>query len=83
MAASSTSGNGNHGSGQGQPSAEDQGSAVSQDLGQQLSALARALQSEDDVDQILHEVVQTAIHLVPGVEEGSISVVTGRTSVGS
>jgi transcriptional regulator with GAF, ATPase, and Fis domain len=83
MASSSTSVNGNHGSGRGQPSAMDEGTAAGQDLGQQLSVLARALQAEDDVDQILHEIVQTAIHLVPGVEEGSISVVTGRTSVNS
>lgn len=71
-----------HGSGQGQPSAESQGTAA-EDLGQQLSELARHLQSEDDVDAILDEVVRTAVELIPGVEEGSISVVTGRTSVTS
>jgi transcriptional regulator with GAF, ATPase, and Fis domain len=83
MAPSSTPANGNHGSAQGQPSAEDQGTATAQDLGQHLSELARSLQAEDDVDQILDEVVQTAVQLVPGVEEGSISVVTGRASVAS
>jgi len=70
--------------GQGEPSAEDQGTAVGQDeLGRQLSELARHLQAEDDVDAILDEVVRAAVQLVPGTDEGSISVVTGRRQVTS
>jgi transcriptional regulator with GAF, ATPase, and Fis domain len=53
------------------------------DLAVQLSDLARVLQHEEGSEHTLHRVVQTAIALIPGVEEGSISVVTDRTKVGS
>ena len=79
---SNTPTNGNHGGQQGRPSAESQGTA-SEDLGQKLSGLARNLQAEDDVDDILDEVVRTAVQLVPGTEAGSISVVIGRDRVTS
>jgi transcriptional regulator with GAF, ATPase, and Fis domain len=69
---------------QGKPSAEVHGSAVRQnDLGHELSELARHLQAEDDVDAILDEVVRAAVQLVPGTDEGSISVVTGRRDITS
>jgi GAF domain-containing protein len=77
---------GTHGehAGQGEPSAEDEGSAVGQDtLAHELSELARHLQAEDDVDAILDEVVRAAVQLVPGTDEGSISVVSGRRKVTS
>jgi len=68
----------------GEPSAEDQGSADGEDeLAHELSELARHLQAEDDVDAILDEVVRAAVQLVPGTDEGSISVVIGRRKVTS
>ena len=68
----------------GEPSAEDQGSAAGEDeLAHELSELARHLQAEDDVDAILDEVVRAAVQLVPGTDEGSISVVIGRRKVTS
>jgi transcriptional regulator with GAF, ATPase, and Fis domain len=69
---------------QGQPSSEDSGAAEGQDaLALQLGELARALQAEEDTDQTLARVVQGAIELVPGAEEGSISVVRARRHVDS
>lgn len=52
-------------------------------LAVRLSEIARLLQREDDSESILHEVVQAAISLIPGAEEGSISVVLDRLKVGS
>ena len=74
-----------HPSPKGQPSAEDQGTAAGRDeLAEQFSALARSLQARHaDPDQILDEVVSAAIALIPGVEEGSISVVMSRRTVTS
>ena len=73
-----------HQGGQGEPSVEDQGSAApGHDLGRQLSELARTLQAEDDVDDILDEVVRSALALIPGADEGSISVVSNRRDVTS
>jgi GAF domain-containing protein len=46
-----------------------------------LSELARSLQNEPDTDETLDRIVQEAIALVPGADEGSISVVTGREHV--
>jgi transcriptional regulator with GAF, ATPase, and Fis domain len=69
---------------QGDPPAVDHGSAVgANELGHELSELARHLQAEDDVDAILDEVVRAAVQLVPGTDEGSISVVTGRRHITS
>jgi GAF domain-containing protein len=70
--------------GQGGPSSANGGHAPSLgDLAQQLSELARSLQLEDGTDQILDEVVRGAIALIPGADEGSISVVVGRRNVTS
>ena len=52
-------------------------------LAQQLSSLARRLEAEDDPALMLDEVVRGAVALIPGVEEGSISVVVGRKEVTS
>jgi GAF domain-containing protein len=63
----------------GEPSAEDQGTAQGEDgLAQQLSRFARSLEAEDEPDRMLDEVVAAAVRLVPGADEGSISVVVGR-----
>ena len=52
-------------------------------LAQQLSSLARRLEAEDDPALMLDEVVRGAVALIPGVEEGSISIVVGRKEVTS
>ena len=70
--------------GPGQPSDQDTGSAVGRDeLATQLSELARVLQQEEHSEATLERVVQAAVTLIPGAEEGSISVVTGRSHVES
>lgn len=70
--------------GQGEPSSSDTGSAVGEDfLAGQLSRLARELEHEDDPTALLAEVVLAAIKLIPGTDEGSISMVTDRRHVTS
>ena len=72
-----------HSSVQGGPSAEDRGTADVDELAARLGDLARALEAEDDTDVMLDEVVTTAVQLVPGAQEGSLSMVTGRRHVDS
>ena len=70
--------------GQGGPSSANGGHASDlDDLARQLSELARSLQQEDSTDDTLDEVVRGAIALIPGADEGSISVVVGRRDVTS
>ena len=52
-------------------------------LAEQLSSFDRRLEAEDDPELMLDEVVRAAVALIPGVEEGSISVVVGRREVTS
>jgi transcriptional regulator with GAF, ATPase, and Fis domain len=69
---------------QGEPSAQDTGSTNGQDeLAMRLSDLARDLQRQEDPHDTLLGVVRAAVELIPGVEEGSISVVLGRREVRS
>ena len=69
---------------QGRPSRHDTGTAAGQDeLALRLGELARSLQREESTGRTLERVVQTAIELVPGAEEGSISVVAARRHVHS
>ena len=70
-----------HRSTQGEVSAEDGGSADINTLATEFSDVARLLQAEDDTEAMLDELVASAVRLVPGAQEGSISVVTGRTDV--
>jgi hypothetical protein len=66
-----------HPSPQRQPSAEDQGAAAGEDeLAQRLSELARSLQAYFDPANVLD--VTAVVALIPGTDEGSIHVVTGR-----
>jgi GAF domain-containing protein len=66
------------------PPAETHGTAQDWDeLAEELSQFARSVEAEDDPDRMLDEVVAAAVQLIPGAEEGSISVVLGRTSVTS
>lgn len=72
------------GTDRGEPSNADTGTSAEHDeLARQLSAFARRAQSQDDPGLMLDEVVRAAVALIPGAEEGSISVVTGRRDVTS
>lgn len=63
----------------GQPSAQDTGSALGHDqLATTFSELARTLEHSEDPEATLEQIVQAAVQLIPGVDEGSISVVLGR-----
>ena len=52
-------------------------------LAEELSALARELEDHDDPDAMLAAIVAAAGAMIPGAEEGSISVVLGRRRVHS
>jgi hypothetical protein len=57
------------------------GGAAGNELAQTLSALARTLEAEDDTEQMLGDLVTAAVAQIPGVDEGSISVVRARRDV--
>jgi len=69
--------------GKGQPSTANTGTADPNPLAEDFSELARSLEEHDDPDAVLAEIVRAAVAMVPGADEGSISVVTGRSGVGS
>lgn len=69
--------------GRGQPSTFDTGTAHVELLAEGMSALARDLEEEDDPDTMLAAIVAAAVAMIPGVEEGSISVVLARRQVSS
>ncbi|HET9871449.1 MAG TPA: GAF and ANTAR domain-containing protein [Propionibacteriaceae bacterium] len=61
-----------------------QGAAAGADqLVQEFSDLARSLQAAADTDRLLDEIVSAAVAMIPGVDEGSISVVLRRREVTS
>ena len=69
---------------QGEPSVQDQGTAAGEDtLATQLSELARSLEAQDDAEEMLDELVRSAVSLIPGTQEASLSVVRGRKEVSS
>ena len=47
--------------------------------GQRAGRLARLLESEDDTDAMLAELVAEAVRLIAGAQDGSLSMVTSRT----
>ena len=53
------------------------------ELAEQLGQLARLLESEDETDAMLDEVVNAAVKLIPGAEDASISVVVARRQITS
>ncbi len=55
--------------------------AVLDQLATSLAALARQLEHEHDTAHTLQGIVRTAIDLIPGAQEASISVVSGRRVV--
>lgn len=56
---------------------------VTEGLAEALAELARDLQREHGAPATLEKVVASAIAMIPGVEEASISLVTGRREVTS
>ncbi|SDE31376.1 GAF and ANTAR domain-containing protein [Auraticoccus monumenti] len=52
-------------------------------LARQLGEMARQLQGERDTGAMLDELVVAAVSLIPGADEGSISVVRGRRDITS
>ncbi len=69
--------------GRGMPSSQHGGVMRERDLATELAELARSLQQEPDGDAVLAGFVRAALELVPGADEGSISVVQGRKNIGS
>ena len=69
--------------GKGQPSTANTGTADPNQLAEDFGELARSLEEHDDPDVVLAEIVAAAVAMVPGADEGSISVVTARSGVGS
>ncbi|MPY09949.1 GAF and ANTAR domain-containing protein [Arthrobacter bussei] len=53
------------------------------DVAGRLSELARSLQREDSEDAVLERLVRGSIELVPGADDASITLVTGRRRVES
>lgn len=70
--------------GPGQPSADDTGGSDGRDaLAVLFSDFARTAQRQTDPHETLREIVRAAVELIPGCDEGSISVVMGRRKVSS
>jgi GAF domain-containing protein len=69
--------------GRGQHSTSDTGTATVDEVAESLSALARDLEEHDDPDAMLAAIVAAAVVMIPGAEEGSITVVLGRRRVTS
>jgi GAF domain-containing protein len=68
----------------GQPSDGALGSFDGQDeLAASFAGFARSVQQQHDPESTLAEIVRAAVELIPGCDEGSISVVLGRTHVSS
>jgi GAF domain-containing protein len=69
--------------GKGQPSTANTGTADFNQLAEGFGGLARSLEEHDDPDVMLAEIIAAAVAMVPGADEGSVSVVTGRRHIGS
>jgi GAF domain-containing protein len=69
--------------GNGQPSTANTGTADPNQLAEDFGDLARSLEEHDDPDVLLAEIVAAAVAMVPGADEGSVSVVIARSGVGS
>ena len=61
--------------GRGQHSTSDTGTAVVDVIAETLAGLARELEEHDDPDAVLRAIVAAAVAIIPGADEGSISVV--------
>lgn len=67
--------------GRGRPSTSFSGDGVDDEIAVKLAGLARDLERQDSPDAVLAGIVAAAVALVPGTDEGSISVITARTRV--
>jgi transcriptional regulator with GAF, ATPase, and Fis domain len=82
MAQDSPAGNGSEHGGRGEPSSSDTGRYAGTDaLAVQLSELARDLQSERSVQDVLDEIVDASVANVPGAQGAGISQVQDRRRV--
>lgn len=63
--------------------ATPRGEADPPDLADALADLARQMQVQDGIEETLRRAVAGAIAVIPGAQEGSVSVVVGRTRVES
>lgn len=59
----------------------EHGGNVSAELATRLGELARDLQHEDDLHTVLSGIVRAAVQLIPGTDDASISLVTGRKRI--
>ena len=70
--------------GQGEPSEQDAGTMVGRDdLAVRLADAARDLQGSSDPEQVMARIVATAVALVPGAEDATITIARGRRHVRS
>ncbi len=70
--------------GRGRPSPQQGGGSLAgEDLAQQLVRMARELQDAAGSEDVLAGLVRAAVALVPGTQEGSVSLVHGRRTVTS
>lgn len=68
----------------GQPSAASSGTFDDQDeLAAAFAGFTRSVQQQDDPEETLAEIVRAAVALVPGCDDGSLSVIRGRKAVSS
>ncbi len=65
------------------PSHRDVSTTTGDDLAVRFAGIARLLQAQDDTDALLDHLVAAAVEVVPGAQDGSVSVVTGRATVTS
>jgi transcriptional regulator with GAF, ATPase, and Fis domain len=65
----------------GRPSSEASGDAVRDDVAQRLADLARHMQRQVDAPAVMDVIVSAVVGTIPGVEEGTISLVQGRRRV--
>ena len=69
---------------QGQPSGRVSGGPAGEnELAAALAGFARSVQQQLDPDSTLAEIVRAAVELIPGCDDGSLSIVIGRKSVSS
>jgi hypothetical protein len=73
----------NGGTQRGRPSSQSGGTADLHELATRLGVMARELEAEDDTEAMLRRIVTDAVALIPGADEGSISVVIARSRVTS
>lgn len=65
----------------GRRSETPEGTDAETELAGRLGDVARSLHAENDTSAMLDELVEAAVRLVPGAEDGSISLVEHRTTI--